>query len=426
MKLSGVLLFILTYTVTLAQSKSFVPLEYEYPEKGLTTPKTYVYANLESGEFRYKNISRTRKGNDVIVAWKEYDSSPIADSSIEINDKGLQHYIIINGQIIKATITEDSLYDDGSKLGKKVQSLNFKVNKSMSASGTVRSQFLKDTIVKWNNKSVPCLVIESKSIQTISNSENQTTRQIEGRTLYYFGKEVGLLQYLSIMDGDAKWWRLTEIKDLSSQQATLNGEQKIYEMVRNDVCACLQLKLKSRTKLADLKTCVSDGLKNSLPIIQKEVLSKFPDSLGYEKGYEWGQMIGSKLDTDLVYHCDVYFIATDTLRTSMYKVTNKDSLNQILKTINNSTNEKNFDFFVQRSRTNFLLANYKAAHDDAEEVLKKQPENTVAIFIKAWYLESDKKFGEAALLYYQLDRLTGQHAYLVSAAINNRKQKEVR
>ena len=135
-------------------------------------------------------------------------------------------------------------------------------------------------------------------------------------------------------------------------------------------------------------------------------------------------MLGSRLDTDLVYTCDVYFHMADRGRFSMYDVYNKDSLKHRLVEINGAVNKQEINFFFERGRTNFLLANYKEAYSDAQKVLKIQPSNIVALLIKALCLEIDKKFDEASLLYYHLDKLTGQHAYLVSASISNRKRKE--
>ena len=58
-------------------------------------------------------------------------------------------------------------------------------------------------------------------------------------------------------------------------------------------------------------------------------------------------------------------------------------------------------------------------------MFKENPNNIAALFVHANYLENKKKFSDAAYLYYRLDQVTGQHAYLVSAAINNRKSREM-
>lgn len=218
MKLPALLLAFFSYFISNAQSHPFVPLNHEYPEKVLATPKTYVYKNAATGKLSFKDIVLEKKAGDVIVSWKSYDDTPVIDSCIEINDKGLDHYLIINGQKIKTVVTEDSLYNDGSKLGKKVQALHFNLNPSIGFSAIIHSRFLKDTIITWQGKPIPCLVIESYSKQTITNSQypNQE-KEIKGKVLYYFGKDIGLIQYTSETDGEAVLWELKEIKEVEKQ-----------------------------------------------------------------------------------------------------------------------------------------------------------------------------------------------------------------
>ena len=85
-----------------AQYKRFVPLEYEYPENLLSTPKTYVYKNPKTDAFRYTDVALERNGDCIMVHWKEYDRSSIGDSCTEINGKGFDRYMLMNNVAIKA------------------------------------------------------------------------------------------------------------------------------------------------------------------------------------------------------------------------------------------------------------------------------------------------------------------------------------
>ncbi|MGZ3937601.1 MAG: hypothetical protein ACXVLT_02735 [Flavisolibacter sp.] len=196
-----------------AQSKPFVPLEYEYPPALLSSPKTYVYKNLKTGLFRYKDLAFERNDKDVIVHWKEYDNSPIADSATEINDKTFDHYMLMNSSAIKAVVGEDSVYSDGSKLGERVQTFYFNLSMEISLFGSVRSSFLKDTAIVWKGNLVPCLVIQSYQMQRLTNSLfPDKPKEMNGVIYYYFGKDVGLLMYRSESEEDRSTWQLTEIK----------------------------------------------------------------------------------------------------------------------------------------------------------------------------------------------------------------------
>ncbi len=88
-------------------------------------------------------ITLTKKTDAIIVTWKEYDASPIKDSGIEVNDKGVEHYLIISGQKFKSVVTEDSLYNNGSRLGEKIQSEYFNINPSLTISAVEELQWDK-------------------------------------------------------------------------------------------------------------------------------------------------------------------------------------------------------------------------------------------------------------------------------------------
>jgi len=198
-----------------AQSKPFVPLEYEYPESVLNSPKTYVYKNIATAELSFKDITLSKKQNTVIVIWKEYDDSPLIDSSIEVNDKGMEHYLIMNGQLVKAVVTEDSLYSDGSRLGEKRQSEYFNVNSSLTISAAIKSRFFKDTTLDWQGKTVSCIVVQSQSKIQMSNPNNTTQQQeLISNTLFYFAKDIGLIRYSSEKNGELFQWELLEIRKM--------------------------------------------------------------------------------------------------------------------------------------------------------------------------------------------------------------------
>jgi len=204
----------LAQTSLIAQYKAFVPLEFEYPESILSIPKTYVYKNITTGTFRYKDILVERKENDVVVHWKEYDASPLVDSCTEINDKSFDHYLIINNQATKAIVTEDSVYQDGSRFGEKVQTFYFNLNTDISLLTSIHSFFLKDTAIRWQDKSVPCIVVQSFYGQKLTNSLfPDKPKEVNGVAYYYFGKDVGLLMYRSEMEKEKSTWQLVEIKD---------------------------------------------------------------------------------------------------------------------------------------------------------------------------------------------------------------------
>ena len=213
----SMLMFLLTavlpFFVT-AQSQIFVPFNFAFPDSILTTPKTYVYKNAFSGALRYRDVSLTKKENEVIIHWKEYDKSDLADSSTEINGKSFDRYMMINGQATKATITEDSVYQNDTRFGERVQTLFYNLSSTISLFETVHSIFLKDTTMSWHDKPVACVVTQSFYRQKLGNSLfPDQSKEVTGGVYHYFGKGVGLLMYHSEMDNENLTWVLVDIRD---------------------------------------------------------------------------------------------------------------------------------------------------------------------------------------------------------------------
>jgi hypothetical protein len=148
---------------------------------------------------------------------------------------------------------------------------------------------------------------------------------------------------------------------------------------------------------------------------------RYPDSLAYDKGYTIGQELGSKIDTAMVYSCDAYFLIIDSLRFTLFNKYNKDSALTRLLNIKNSKSDPTSTYFMERARLNFLTGNYIETLADIEEASKDQKNKHVLLIIKGLALDRVGRFQESAKVFYQLDLLSGEHAYLVSAAIENRK-----
>lgn len=197
----------------LAQSKAFVPLEYEFPKAMLATAKTYVYKNLATSKLNYKDVTRKDEPGKVTIIWKDYGDDVI-DSLVEVNDKAVDHYMIVAGRYFKGVPSEDSTYRNGTRLGEKRQSECFTINGSLQICAVVNSHFLKDTTITWENKKMESLVIESTARLLFQNPSDTTQRkETIAKTFYYFGKGVGLLRYSTTTEGKSETWELQQVKE---------------------------------------------------------------------------------------------------------------------------------------------------------------------------------------------------------------------
>jgi hypothetical protein len=203
------------------------------------------------------------------------------------------------------------------------------------------------------------------------------------------------------------------------------SQDSIYQAVNKETCSCITEKSRFAVGIKEYHDCVKLALQKHMNLLLAQLKMKNADSTYYyQKGLSYGRAIGSRLDTDLVYTCDAYFKIADTIRASVFRVSNTDSLRQELVNLNNPANTRDYQFYRRRSITYFLLGMIDEANSDDEEVLKQQPQNIAGLLIHAIYLENHASYLEAAAIFYQLDKITGEHAYLVSAAINNRKNRE--
>jgi hypothetical protein len=201
-------------------------------------------------------------------------------------------------------------------------------------------------------------------------------------------------------------------------------QDSLYHKVSKEICTCITAGSNGPFSLDDYKRCMTKALENNLELMIREVQQQFGDSADYEKGYAYGQSLGRRLDTGLVYSCDAYFKISDTLRYSVFRVTNKDSVQRLLDSINRAGNKDDFKLLYNKARLNFFLGNLTVAHSLAKEVLEQDSNDVMALMIHAIFLEKNQMYYEAAQVYYQLASVTEQHSFLVSAAINNRRLKE--
>jgi hypothetical protein len=199
------------------------------------------------------------------------------------------------------------------------------------------------------------------------------------------------------------------------------AQDSLYNKVSNEMCICITAGSSGPFSLDDYKACMTKALQNNLELMIHEVQQEFGDSADYEKGYAYGQSLGRRLDTGLVYSCDAYFRISDTLRYSVFRVYNRDSVQKLLDSVNRVENGKDFKLIYNKARLNFLVGNLTVAHSLAKEILEQEPNDVTALIIHSIFLERNQMYYEAAQVYYQLDRVTGQHSFLVSAAINNRR-----
>lgn len=201
------------------------------------------------------------------------------------------------------------------------------------------------------------------------------------------------------------------------------AQEKHYDVIKDEICECLSKLNSKEVGFPQVQSCIQTAIINNQQLVVREVLSKYPDSLSYERGYEYGQVLGKRLDTSLVYTCASYFHLVDEVRYRWRDAYNKDSIKTVLEGLERQTGSVGKAFFVNRAMLNFIVGNNQKAYADAEEVLKADPINQFALVIKGSVFETENRFEEAIATYYKLVEDTGQRNFLVWAAIARRKMQ---
>jgi hypothetical protein len=202
------------------------------------------------------------------------------------------------------------------------------------------------------------------------------------------------------------------------------SQEGLFEVIQNQTCDCLTKKRsEGNVSYADHKNCVKTTLENNLSLIFNEVLSKYPDSLSYKKGYEYGENIGRRLDTALVYSCDAYFLVADSLRFTFINKYNKDSASQLYLKYKEGNYSKNPRFYNEKAKVDFITRHYQECLVDIEEASHDLTYKNSLLVLKGLALDKVQKFTEAATVFYQFASLSKEKSYLVHAAIENRKSK---
>lgn len=218
---------------------------------------------------------------------------------------------------------------------------------------------------------------------------------------------------------------LSLLSILLISNTAFSQDDSIYYKVRTETCSCLSGLDVTHTKRTDLVDCIRKAISNSADLITQR-LGWGNDSSFYKAGVAYGQMLGMRLDTALIYSCDNYFKIVEYNRFHELESLNRDSLRTQLTKITSGSFKHDEAYYNQLSFIHLFLGNYAEANNNAQQVLKTVPTNLLSLLVKAYYLESIQQYSEASLVYRQLMNLSGQRSYLVWAVAAQRKQRELK
>lgn len=219
------LLIILLALISCESTKKktgFLPKEYSYPIEQIGNGKTLVYRKVgATNQTSFKDLQLITEPGGQFLLSKQYSADAKFDSSkTTIDNKLIETFTFLlsdttdNKQLpIKGEIKEDKVIDNGTKFGQSVYKIVYTGNENVVTISSVE-EYLKDTILTWQDEQLDCIVTSMKSKIEFSNTTNPFAKQeIEYKGDSYFAKGIGLIRYTSQTKNDFSIWELIESKD---------------------------------------------------------------------------------------------------------------------------------------------------------------------------------------------------------------------
>ena len=182
----------------------FIPKDFEYPIDSIGGGKTFVYHDSVHNEDAYVALQSFVMGGDTVYSYTRYNATRTLDSQIIKNDRLIETYYALSSlypTLYKGEAIVDETTSDGTKLGTNNISYTYR-NDTITASLVSESHFLKDTVVLWKGKLLPCLVIQSNRVSQV-HSEKYARLNYMSKTLFvgYIAKNLGGIKFtLSVTD----------------------------------------------------------------------------------------------------------------------------------------------------------------------------------------------------------------------------------
>jgi hypothetical protein len=206
------------------KSNYFIPQEFQYPENKIEKGKTFIYQNALRKKITFRSVELSNINGQKYLISKEFDSTSTTDSAIFLNGKILEDYnFVLNGgnSATKAIIAEDTVINNGLKLGKHVKEYIFQTP-ATSVIINIEDIFIKDTSCIWQGKTLDCLEIQSVAkVKFNSLTDTSFKYLLNASNLMYYAKGVGLIKYIiqfRNLNGIDEYgdWELKEIKDVEN------------------------------------------------------------------------------------------------------------------------------------------------------------------------------------------------------------------
>ena len=170
-------------------------------------------------------------------------------------------------------------------------------------------------------------------------------------------------------------------------------QDALYNIISKNVCSCLTEKKDEVLSYKVAVLCLNTEMENNSESFEDQMTQKYGEDISKDEAAQFAKEFGLQVALKLIDSCPDYRGLMDTARYSLYSYLNKDSIiNQI--TILNSVDSVNrhLNFFLKRAKMLFWISDFKNASKDAEQILKWDSTNQLALHITAINLEIEHHY----------------------------------
>ena len=208
--------------------------------------------------------------------------------------------------------------------------------------------------------------------------------------------------------------------------STAFGQSKLETNLSKEICSCLSnekgLKQFSSEIFSD---CFFKAARKYYSEIKTECVKLYGDTSS-ENARKMGKKLQDDLSVFMIDNCEIYYsLRTAKRQSELLKITslNKDSLNKIIDSLGNITeNRHDYSFFQKRASTLFRLANYDQAINDFDKAVKLDESDYSSLGMKAWAYELIGKYELAIKCYDILSKKMQVSLFSIYSAMARRKQ----
>jgi hypothetical protein len=202
----------------------FIPEEYRYPLNKIGNGKTFVYKTMGTlNDSLFYDVQLTTEAGTKYLLVTLYTSRIKLDSfKLTTEDNPIEIFKFrspdlsdTSRQCIQGEIKEDTVIDNGTKLGKLFYNVAY-AGKTDKLTINTEGEYLKDTILPWQGKQISCIVIKTKDKREIGPKLIPLLSREIGRNSgeLFYAKGIGRLQFTWQNKEKLTQWQLVDIRDL--------------------------------------------------------------------------------------------------------------------------------------------------------------------------------------------------------------------